>query len=242
MLIAPAHNQNNYTKYFTWKGKHMKNKIVTLLLLTTLLLTACGNQAPTSSATAESSSTIETTLTETSATETSNSETTNALSELDALGSIEVEKELFDVVLTIPKDYVGDSTQEDLDEICEEHGFQSITLNDDGSATYVMTKSQHKELMEEYRTQINDSLQELVGSENYPNITAIETNDNFTEFTVTTKSTELSLNESFSVMVFYMYGGMYAIFEGTEVDNISVTFVNADSGEVMNTANSSDME
>lgn len=214
----------------------MKTKTLALLLSTTLLITACGSQTPVSSTAQEDAPS-----TEISATGTATSETTNNLSELDALGSVEVEKNLFDVTLTIPKDYVGESTQEDLNKLCKEKGFQSITLNEDGSATYVMTKSQHEDLMTEYRTQINNSLKEMIGTENYPNITAIEANEHFTEFTVTTKSTELSLTESFSVMAFYMYGGMYAIFEGTEVDNISVTFVNADSGDIISTANSSDM-
>ncbi len=211
----------------------MKIKTLTLLLSTTLLLTSCGGQAPASTPD---------TSTEVSTKESITPETTDDLSQLDALSSVEVEKKLFDVKLTIPKDYVGESTQEDLNKLCDEKGFHSITLNEDGSATYIMTKTQHKDLMAEYYAQINNSLQEMIGSENYPNITAIDTNDDFTEFTVTTKSTELSITESFSVLGFYMYGGLYSVFNGTEVDNISVTFVNADSGKTISTANSSDMK
>ena len=44
-----------------------------------------------------------------------------------------------------------------------------------------------------------------------------------------------------SIIVFYMYGGMYAIFNGSDVGNIHVDFVNADSGEIINSADSSDM-
>lgn len=216
----------------------MKQKLLTLTLSAALLLTACGSQ--------ESQSTVAISepqpSVEESAEISSVAETTSDLSELDALGSVEVEEELFDVTLTIPKDFVGDSTQEDLDKLCEESGFKSITLNDDGSATYVMTKSQHKTLMEEYRAQINSSLQEMVGSEDYPDITAIDVNDDFTEFTITTKSAELSTNESLSVMVFYMYSGLYAVFSGETADNVTVNFVNADTGEIISSSNSSDLE
>ena len=83
-------------------------------------------------------------------------------------------------------------------------------------------------------------MNEMVGSENYPNFTKIEANENFTEFTVTTKSAELDMNESFSTMAFYMYGGLYGVFSGENVSNISVTFINADTGQVIETANSSD--
>ena len=84
--------------------------------------------------------------------------------------------------------------------------YKSITLNDDGSATYVMTKKQHKDMMDEMTNSLNESLNDLIGSKDYPNFTDIKANDNFTEFTITTKSTELDMSESFSAMMFYMYG------------------------------------
>lgn len=155
---------------------------------------------------------------------------------------IEVDKNLFSVELTVPAEFMEGTTQEELDKIVEEEdGYKSITLNADGSATYVMTKSQHKEMMEEITSDINTTLDEMIGSEDYPNVTKVEANSDFTSFTVTTTSTELDLNESFSVMVFYMYGGMYNIFNGTEVDNIHVDFVNDDTGEIISSSDSKDM-
>ena len=38
-----------------------------------------------------------------------------------------------------------------------------------------------------------------------------------------------------------MYGGMYNIFNGITVDNIQVDFVNAETGEIINSANSAEM-
>lgn len=48
------------------------------------------------------------------------------------------------------------------------------------------------------------------------------------------------MNESFSTMAFYMYGEMYNVFSGENISNISVTFINADTGQVIETANSAD--
>lgn len=214
----------------------MKRKFISILLSTclTFSLTACGgNEAAKSADTAE---TIESTEEEIS---TDSDETTDVL---EAIGEVEADQNLFTVELTIPADFMDGSTQEELDAAAEEKGFKSITLHEDGSATYVMTKAQHNEMMDEMATSINDSLSEMIGSEDYPNISEIVVNDDFTKFTVTTSSTELSLAESFSVMAFYMYGGMYNIFNGTPVDNVQVDFVNADSGEVISSANSADME
>lgn len=142
--------------------------------------------------------------------------------------------------ISIPADYVGEATQEELTAKAEENGYKAITLNEDGSATYIMTKKQHKEMLDEIATSINGSLDEMIAGDDY-SFTAIEANDNFTDFKVTTTATELGLADSMSVLGFYMYGGMYSIFSGEEVDNIHVTFINADSGEVISESNSKDM-
>ena len=208
----------------------MKRKLAMLFLALSLIIsaTACGNDNKEKSSEPEKK-------------EETSKESDETTDDLESLGDVDVEKGIFDVELTIPADYVGEQTQEDLDKIAEEHGFQSIILNSDGSATYTMTKKQHSDLMDEYRDQINNNINEMIGSEDYPNFTKIEANENFTEFTVTTKSVELDMNESFSTMAFYMYGGLYSVFSGENISNVSVTFVNADSGNIISTANSSEM-
>mgnify|MGYP006867375130 FL=1 len=219
----------------------MKKKFLLTMFAVSIVLSGCGNTVPTTTETIE---TVESTeASETTQTETVESEPTEETSaDINSIGDIQVEKELFDVTMILPADYVGDTTQEDLDALANEKGYQSIVLNDDGSATYTMTKSQHKALLQETADSINQSLGEMIGSETYPNFTDITVNSDFTSFTVTTKSTKLDMNESFSVMVFYMYGGFYAICDGRKADNIHVDFVNADSGEIISSSNSSDMK
>lgn len=192
----------------------MKNKIYAILLATTLAmsLVACGGKDDSKK----------------------ESETNN--------DKIEVDENLLTVELTIPSDFVGETTQEELNQTVEEEdGLKSITLNEDGSATYVMTKKKHKEMMSEIKTGIDEELQAMVGSEDYPNFTKVEANENYTSFTITTTSSELDLAESFSVMSFYMQGGLYNVFNGTPADNIHVDFVNADSGAIISSSDSSDM-
>ncbi|MER2027079.1 MAG: hypothetical protein ABS874_07575 [Lachnospiraceae bacterium] len=48
-------------------------------------------------------------------------------------------------------------------------------------------------------------------------------------------------NESFSVLSFYIYGGMYNSFNGTPADNIHVDFINEASGEVIDSFDSENM-
>ena len=175
----------------------------------------------------------------TSSPETSSSEDVSVSPE--ALGEIEVEENLFDVEITLPPDFVGEATQEELDAAAEEVGVHSIILNEDGSATYLMSKKQHEQLLAETADSINQSLEKMIGSEETPNITAVTAKDDFTHFTVTTTSTELGLSESMSVISFYLYGGMYGIFSGNTPDNIHVDFINEESGEVIYSTDSSQL-
>ena len=154
---------------------------------------------------------------------------------------VEVDENLLTVELTIPAEFVEQSTQEECDQIKSENGFKSVTLNEDGSVTYVMTKKQHKETMQEMAKSYRESMDEMIGSEEYPNFKKIEVNDSYTEFTVTTSSKELDFNESFSSLAFYMMGGLYNMFNNTPADSIIVNFVNADSGEIIHTFDSAEM-
>lgn len=224
----------------------MRKNLLLIAFIVTGLLTACGGkatppQAETTVAETTSESAPEDVSGAESASTDSSSETQETRSDLEAMGDFSAEKGLFNVELNIPKEFAGENTQDELDAIAKEKGYKSITLNEDGSVTYVITKKQHKQMMEEMKKGLDSTLKEMVGSEDYPNFTDISANGDYTEFKVTTKSTELSLAESFSTLGFYMYGGMYNIFNGTPVGNVEVTFINADSGEVIEQLNSDDL-
>ena len=155
---------------------------------------------------------------------------------------IEVEKELFNVTITIPSSFYEsfdtEVTQEDLNEQYSGDGYKSATLNDDGSVTIVMTKSQHKEMMEEIKNDVISSIQEIVDDEDY-SIEKIDYNKDFTEFTVTLNSEEVGMMGSFVVMALDIYGAMYNIFNGTDIDNIKTVFKNL-SGDVIEEYNSNE--
>lgn len=61
-------------------------------------------------------------------------------SENEETQSIEVDEGLLNVEIIVPADFLEEgTTQEALDETAKEEGIKSITLNDDGSATYIMS-------------------------------------------------------------------------------------------------------
>lgn len=211
----------------------MKNRIIalTLALLLVLSLAGCGSSEPQTSATTQAATNS-----------TTSTETTTGFEDLEAIGELEVDQNLFTVEITVPADFLGEGiTQESLDADVAASNYISAKLNDDGSVTYVMNKAVHDEMMVGVRDTIQQALDEMVGSEEFPSFTKVEANDDFTQFTVETTSTELGLVESFSVLGFYMFGGMYHAFNGTQVDDIAVTFINADTGDTVGEAHSSDM-
>ncbi|MBQ6364671.1 MAG: hypothetical protein IJH81_05815 [Lachnospiraceae bacterium] len=241
----------------------MKKKLLTIMLIMTVLaamISGCGSKkkdqggegAPAAEASAETAEAAETATdaaTEDAAepagadttAESAGSESDDAAKDMEALSNISVDKQLLNVTLTIPKEYVGETTQEELDLTVKEKGYKSATLNEDGSVTYVITKAQHKELMEDVKNTINQALSEMAGSENCPNVTSVTANEDYTSFTITTKNAEPDVNESFAALAMYMYGGMYAIFNGEDAENIHVDFVNADTGEVISSADSKNL-
>ena len=156
---------------------------------------------------------------------------------------VEVEKELFDVTITIPASWYENTetevTQESLDAQYTGEGYKSATLNEDGSVTIVMTKSQHKEMMKEIKVSIDDSIQEMLSDENY-SFTKIEYNNDFTVFTATLSTNDVGIGESFATLLFDIYGAMYNIFNGTEVDNIKTVFCNSN-GDVIKEINSNEL-
>lgn len=147
---------------------------------------------------------------------------------------------LFNVALTIPAEYVEGTTQKELNKQANEGIFKSATLNKDGSVTYVMSKSQHKEMLNTLKDSIADELNKIPNSTDYPNVTKVEANDDYTKFTVTTASTELSFEEQFLSVQLYIYGGMYNAFNNLS-PVISVDYVNADSGATIYSGKSSDI-
>ena len=147
---------------------------------------------------------------------------------------------LFNVALTIPAEYVEGTTQKELNKQAKEGTFKSATLNKDGSVTYVMSKSQHKEMLNTLKDSIADELNKIPNSTDYPNVTKVEANDDYTKFTVTTASTELSFEEQFLSVQLYIYGGMYNAFNNLS-PVISVDYVNVDSGATIYSGKSSDI-
>lgn len=219
-------------------------KLLSILLSTTIAATfvSCGSNADSkdkNSYLSNSTSSTVSTVEDSSKEPDTSSEESHSLEDLDGLS---VEQNIFDVEITIPADFVEEgTTQADLDKEAEKSGFQSAVLNDDGTVTYVMTKKQHKKMMDDIKASLDESLKEMVDSGTYSKFQKITANDDYTEFVVQCSSSELGLEESLSVLGFYVFSGLYHAFNGTQPDDVVVKFVNAETGDLIEESHSSEI-
>lgn len=224
----------------------MKKQIsITLAAIMLAGLTACGTSAPeaSSESTAPSSSASESTSEESSADSDLDTAVDEAEQALSDIGSIDVDKGLFDVTITFPADFASDITQEEIDQQVADGKVHSGQINEDGSVTYVMSKDQNKAIVDGISESIQSSLDDMIGTDDYPNFTSIDHNADYTSFTVktTTKPGETAISDSMSVLVFSTCGQTYGIVSGNIPENIHVDFVNADSGELVTSWDSENM-
>ena len=163
----------------------------------------------------------------------------NSNKETNDNNSIQVDKELLDVTITIPASWYEETneeiTQAKLDEQYKDSGFKSVKLNDDGSVTMVMSKSVHKKLMEDMKKNIDETLNELIHDENCTD-TENKHNKEYTQIDVTLSGTEPNFFDSFGCLSLYLSGAMYNIFNGTETGDILINLYDSN-GNLVDTYN-----
>lgn len=188
-------------------------KILLILLVLSMFITFAGCSSNDSSD-VETSSPLESETVEDSLQEDED--------ELSAIGDVEVENGILTVSITLPASLVKDATQEDLDN--DTSGtYQSAKLNDDGSVTMKLTKTQYKEMLASIFQELDACIKEISESDDY-NIDKVEHNDDFSKFDVTLSTDEVGLYDSIASLAFYMYGGMYQIFKGSKSANVVVNY------------------
>ena len=146
------------------------------------------------------------------------------------------------VTLVIPTVYENVSTQEEADEIRDRNGYESATLEEDGSLTIVMSRSQYEELLKDFRESVDRGIAEIVSEDYGSSIEKIEYNDDYSVFTVTVSTEEIGIPERQTANELVMYGTLYQIYTAGGADRIRVDYVNRDSGEVIESADSGSLD
>ncbi|MCV9886702.1 hypothetical protein [Metabacillus halosaccharovorans] len=183
----------------------MKRYTYLFMMLLSLLLVACGNNDQENNAS-------------------NNKESAKQKDEQTEDESVDVKKGLLNVEVTLPASMFEG---EDIDTViadAKKEGVKEVTKNEDGSLTYKMSKAKHKEMMEELKTGILETIEETKNSEDYVSIKDITHNDSFSEFTlVVEKSAYEDSMDGFAAFGLGISGMYYQLYNGVDPDDYKVT-------------------
>lgn len=157
--------------------------------------------------------------------------------DLEALGEIEVDRDVFLVDVTLPAEFAEGLTQEDLNNELTENGFRAATLNADGSVTYTMTKSLHDQILADLRESIQDSVNEVIADEP-DTYTSVSFSRDVTNFTVAVNAKKFSGESPWLEFAIAFQAGIYSIFAGTSENDqtLTITYIDNVSGETLATS------
>ena len=174
--------------------------------------------------------------------ESSAPESTPTAEALDAVPSVTEEPKpseepLPDVDIEVPARLIEltGGTAEQFAQQLEKDGthFEHVDLKADGSAAFTLTHDSFEQLLERYRNTIDTGLQGLIEDQgSMINIIDIKADKDYSDFTVTLDNGEFTIMDGFSVIYYYMYGGIYNAFLGNPEKKIAVTFVDKDGNTI----------
>lgn len=152
--------------------------------------------------------------------------------------SIEVDKGLLNVEITLPAFLFEDQDINAVIAEAKNEGVEDVKQNADGSLTYKMSKSKHKEMMKELEEGLMESIEDAKNNEDYVSIKDVTHNKTFSEFTVIVDQEKFENSfDGFAAFGLGLSGMYYQLFNGVNPEDYKVTiFIKSEAtGEVFNT-------
>ena len=214
------------------------NKTGLLLSVMVILLAGCtAAQSPASTGAATAQQSVEAAADgQTSSAETAADEEQAADASGTAQDAAAAKRELRTIV--IPTMYESVTSQEEADKIAEKNGYESAFLEEDGSLTVVMEEEVYEKMISAFLDSVEKGVKEIIGDGSVSSVKKIEYNEDLSVFTVSVDADEIGIIERQAAEELVMYGTLYHIYTGNNVDHIQVDFVSEESGEVIESADS----
>jgi hypothetical protein len=214
------------------------NKTGILLPVMVILLAGCtAAQSPASTGAATAQQSVEAAADgQTSSAETAADEEQAADASGTAQDAAAAKRELRTIV--IPTMYESVTSQEEADKIAEKNGYESAFLEEDGSLTVVMEEEVYEKMISTFLDSVEKGVKEIIGDGSVSSVKKIEYNEDLSVFTVSVDADEIGIIERQAAEELVMYGTLYHIYTGNNVDHIQVDFVSEESGEVIESADS----
>lgn len=158
------------------------------------------------------------------------------------VGDIKVDSDTSQVTIVVPAGLmVGDMSQKDLDEGAKKAGYDSITLNEDGSATYVMSKEKHQEMLSQLKASVDANVKAL--NDSAPKgVVSVEANSDLSVIAIKVDSDTVPAEASFAALSLSGACAMYNAFNGTGSDGTKIQYVNDATGQVIQEISASGMQ
>ena len=155
---------------------------------------------------------------------------------------IEVDEGLLNVEVTLPVSYVDGQTPEEIKANADKMGYSDCTIHEDGSVTYKMSKSKHKEVLDSFKKSFDESIAESIATEDGV-VKEIKYNDNLSNIDVYLDKARYNEWNSFSVFGYYTFGSYYQVFAGSDAKEIDVkvNIIDAETKETIDSFSLSDM-
>jgi len=153
--------------------------------------------------------------------------------------SIQVDKGLINVDVTIPASFFEGMTNEEIQAESEKNGYNKCIFNDDGSVTYTMTKTKHNEMLKDYKKNFDDVIIGfLEGDEKVESFKDIEHNEDLSQIDIYIDPDKYTMWDNLYVLSFYMSGSYYQSFSGVPIDDIDVVvnFIDNNTKETTSTS------
>ena len=137
---------------------------------------------------------------------------------------IGVDKGLLNVEVTLPASFLEGDDIEEVIEKAKADGVSKVTKNEDGSLTYKMSKSKHKEMLSEMEESISEYVDELENDDDFPSIKEVSYKRNFQEFTLKVEKEVFENSfDAFATIGIGFVGMYYQVFEGKDLEKNKVT-------------------
>lgn len=119
--------------------------------------------------------------------------------------------------LTFPAAYFSDKTAEEVQAALQEKGCTDIKANENGSYTVTMPIAKYNELVDSTHAAVAEQFDGMPNSEDWPTITAIDYDDQFSTVKLTLSSSQVGFQEAFAPFAVGVVSCMYQQIAGQPV-------------------------
>ncbi len=157
---------------------------------------------------------------------------------------VNVDKNLLDVTVNLPASHFKEKSESEIMADAETKGIKSCTINEDGSVTYVMSKSKYNELLDEiYNAFVQDCEDKINDTGDYDYITDIKYDKNLSEIKVYIDKDLAEGLDFMTIITYYLGGVYYQAFLGIPTEEADVRIIEIDdaTGEEIDSYSLSEM-